>query len=138
MIKTLLAPVLLAAAFAAGCGDDPLSVQDIAGTYEATEFEFTPTGGSTIDILAGGGSIDLTISPSGTVTGQLFVPAALNGGTDLNASMQGTVQLGGDRVSFTQTADTFFRDVNFSFDGGSLTGTHNDGDGQLRVTLTRQ
>lgn len=136
-MKRVMAAVL-AAGIAAGCGDDPLTAQLLAGTYQATEFYFTPTSGSIVDVLAGGGSIDLVIAPSGAVTGQLFVPASLNGGADLTASMAGTVQVSGDAVSFTQAADTFFRDADFRFSGNRLTGTHTDGDGTMRVTLTRQ
>lgn len=50
----------------------------------------------------------------------------------------GPVVRSGLAVSFTQAADTFFRDADFRFSGNRLTGTHTDGDGTMRVTLTRQ
>jgi hypothetical protein len=123
----------------AGCGDDPLSVGDLVGTWEATTFEIDPAGGgAVIDFLAGGATIDITVAANGTTTGTLFVPAALNGGVALTESMAGSVDLDGNSITFDQAADTFLRDADFSLNGSTLTGTHTDGDGTITVVLTKQ
>jgi hypothetical protein len=90
----------------AACGDGT-GVQDITGTYEATQFTFT--GAATGDVLAAGGSLSLTLADGGTVSGQLDVPASVGG--PLQADLAGTYTVSGDTVHLSQDADTFVRDV---------------------------
>jgi hypothetical protein len=94
--------------------------EDLAGSYSATVFKVTPAGQATIDVLAAGGSLTITITGNNTTSGTLSIPASLNGGVPFTASMEGTVTLSGSTVAFQQTADTFVRDLSWTFAGNSL------------------
>jgi len=135
----LLALVTLASALVSGCGSDsPTQPSSLAGTYVATEFRVTPTGQPTIDVLAAGGSLSVTIASDNTANGSLSIPASV-AGTPFNASMAGTVVQSGSTVKFQQTADTFVRDLTFSIVGNTLQATNQvAGVGSFAITLTRQ
>src|SRR6266566_4781292 len=114
-------PLLLAA-----CGDDSTGPASVAGQYAATT-----------DVLAAGGSLTITLTANGTTPGQLFVPAALNGGTPLTASMDGTFTLSNGVVTFSQAADTFVRDMPFTVLGKTLAGSKDFSGTTVTVVLTR-
>ncbi|HEX7942357.1 MAG TPA: hypothetical protein VF488_11165 [Gemmatimonadaceae bacterium] len=135
----LLALVTLASALMSGCGSDsPTQPSSLAGTYVATVFTVTPTGQSTIDVLAAGGSLSVTIASDNTASGSLSIPASV-AGTPFNASMAGTVVQSGSTAKFQQTADTFVRDLTFTIVGNTLQATNQvAGVGAFTITLTRQ
>jgi len=56
------------------CGSDALAptLEDIAGTYEATSFV-----GAGDDILGAGGSLTLTLKVDGSVSGTMSIPASV-------------------------------------------------------------
>ena len=116
--------------------DDPVTVEGLAGTYEASTFTVTQ-GDVTEDLLAGGASITLTLNPDGSTTGQLFVPDGDEDGSDLTADLAGTWTLTGSQVSLEHSADTFVRDMVFTAAGGRLSGEATFGDAALRVVLER-
>ena len=122
-----------------GCGSDsPSQPASIAGTYTATVFRVTPTGQPTIDVLAQGGSLSITIAADNTASGTLSIPASV-AGTPFTASMTGTVVQTGSTVRFEQTADTFVRDLTFTVVGNTLQATNQvAGVGSFTITLTRQ
>lgn len=106
----------LALSFAlAACGDEGFepTVDSVAGTYHATAFTFNG-GSGTIDLLAAGASVTITLASDGTTAGRMFVPGVAAGGGDLNADLAGTWTLSGATVRFDQAADTFMRDVPFT------------------------
>jgi hypothetical protein len=109
--------LLLAAAISA-CGDSNDPSASLAGSYTATTLRITPTGGPPADVLAGGGSLTLTIDAQNQVTGNLSVPPSIDGG--IEASMAGTAIVTGSTVRFDQTADTFVRDLTFAIAGSQL------------------
>jgi hypothetical protein len=114
---------LALAAVLAGCGDDDgfnPTVDDVAGSYSATTFTVTSPAG-TIDLLALGGLVSVTLSADGTTTGELFAPGAGEDGEDVEADLTGTWELSGSTVTFDQTADTFIRDVEFTASQDRLT-----------------
>lgn len=88
------------------------------------------------DVLAAGGSLTITLTANGTTTGQLFVPAALNGGTPLTESMDGTFTPSSGVVTFSQAADTFVRDMPFTVLGKSLAGSKDFSGTTITVLLT--
>lgn len=116
--------------------DDPLTVNEISGSYEASTFTLTQDG-STDDLLAQGGSITLTLNADGTTSGRLFVPDGNEDGSDFDADLAGTWTLNGSRVSFDHPADTFIRDLSFAVDGSRLTGEGTFDSATLRVVLER-
>ena len=129
----------LSSAASSGCGSDtPSQPSALAGTYTATVFRVTPTGQATIDVLAQGGSLSITIASDNTASGTLSLPASI-AGAPFSASMTGTVVQTGNTVRFEQTADTFVRDLTFTIVGNTLQATNQvAGVGSFTITLTRQ
>jgi hypothetical protein len=128
-------PALFTLALAA-CDDDPTAPADLTGAYEATSFTAT-SGGTTTDVLAAGGSFTITLTPQGTTTGRLFIPASVTGEGDLDSNLAGTWMQSGSTVQFSHAADTFVRDMPFTIQGSTLVGDRTFGDNRIRVTLTR-
>ena len=125
-----------------GCDDPvtpvtPVTAASLAGTYSATTFTVTPPGQSLIDVLAAGGSLNITLNANGSTTGTLFVPAAASGSGDVTESMTGTFTISGSTVDFTQTADTFVKDMPFTISGNTLRGNETYAGAVVVLVLTR-
>src|SRR5688500_8068226 len=134
----LLRPVLLLsmAGFAAGC--ESTEPNSIAGTWEATSFQFIEVGEAPIDVLAEGGSLMIIIFGNNSTGGTLNLPPSLTGGSHLSLSMVGTAVRTGNTVEFDQVADTFVRDVTWTLAGNTMHGTRTDAGVTVDITLTRQ
>lgn len=123
------------------CGDDgddgfSPTVRSVAGTYSATIFTLT-SGATATDLLAAGASVTVTLAQDGTTSGRLFVPGGAEDGGDLDADLTGTWSLNGASVTFSQTADTFIRDVAFTAEPNRLR-TQGTFDGEtIALTLTQ-
>ena len=117
------------------CDDDPTGPDraEIAGSYEATTLIGHASDGD-VDALAEGGYLDIVLRADGTTTGTFFVPEGDEDGSDLNADLTGTWAVDGDQVTFDHDADTFIRDVAFTYDDGRLISNSVYAD----VVLTRQ
>lgn len=125
-----IAPLVIILAIL-GCDSDPTSgptPDSIAGTYTAISLQ-TPSA----DILAQGASLTLILRSDRTVDGNLTIPEEAGG--PLSESMAGTYTLAGNALRFTQTADTFVRDAEWTINGGELRG---DWDGNVTATLEKQ
>jgi len=113
----------LAAVALAGCGGDDNgfspSVASVAGTYNASQFTATNSSG-TVNLLSLGATVHVVLNPDGTTTGHLSVPDIGQEGGALEADLTGTWTLSGNAVTFSQTADTFIRDVEFTAAQNSL------------------
>jgi hypothetical protein len=127
----------------AACGDDDgssdsfsPSVENVSGNYTATSFTITTSAG-TLDLLALGSSVEVTLAPNGTTTGRLFVPGGDEDGGDLDEDLTGTWILSGSIVTFSQTADTFIQDAPFTASRDQLTGEGTFGGETVRVVLTK-
>ncbi len=125
-----------------GCGCAPAPAP-ITGAWIATQFLVTPTGQAQIDVLAAGGSLTITVEYSQATSGSLSIPASINGGTPLNASMAGTATYNYNtaRTTFTQAADTFVRDLSWQLNGGKTTlsvTNQTAGSASFTITLTKQ
>lgn len=112
----------------------------IAGSYTATTFVETYTGQSAVNVLGQGGSLTIVIAANNTTTGNLLLPASANGGTQVSASMAGTMVKAGSKVNFDQpAADTFVRNLNWLVVGSTLQVSDQiAGSGTFTITLTRQ
>jgi hypothetical protein len=131
-----LALAVLAAGACGGYGTESVSLE---GTYVATVLRVTPEGQALIDVLAAGGSLSVTIGSNNAVSGTLIIPASLNQGVPLNASMAGTAARDGNTVEFNQSADTFVRDLSWELSADGLRVTNQAaGDATYTITLTRQ
>jgi hypothetical protein len=125
-----------ALALVAGCDSstDP-SVEDVAGPYSALAFVTTVNSVNT-DELSRGATLTLVLSPGGSVTGSLHIPADASSPT-LDADMAGTWALSGRTVTFTQSADTFIRNMSFAFVNGTLNGDSVFGGTRVQLLLSR-
>lgn len=143
-----LALTALAGLLAAGCGEDPLeagspSMAVVAGEYDATDtfgaLTFTTTAdGETIDWVAAGASLTLILDADGAVAGRLFIPGGEEDGSDMDADMAGTWTLTGTTVRFQQEADTFVRDMAFTFTDTVLSAEQTFNEVRVRVVLIKQ
>lgn len=135
-----LVPVGLAlAAVLAGCGDDggfSPTVDNVAGSYSASEFTLTDADG-TLDLLALGAVVDVTLAANGTTSGTLFVPGGGEGGEDFESDLTGTWALDGSTVTFAQTGDNLLPDVEFTASRDRLTGEATFGDDTVRLVLDK-
>ena len=106
----LLGAVLAAAA----CGGANVTEVETppAGIYGATTFLTGSTGQT--NQLTLGSSLDLHLFMDGTVSGHLHT-AASGGSPALDADMAGTWTQTGSVITFTQAADTFVRNMQFTF-----------------------
>ncbi len=101
-------PMVVAGMLVAGCGGDGngggatgVTINDLAGTWNATRAEVSPTGGGVrIDLLLNGGAVTLVIRPDETFTLtttslQLVPDTALNGTFKITGNNAATVTVGG-------------------------------------------
>ena len=127
------------AALIASCGDDDgftPTPDGVAGSYSAVTFTVTSPAG-TVDFLALGAQIDLTLSTDGTTTGHLSVPGGGENGEDVEADLTGTWGLSGNTVTFDHEDDTFIRDVEFTATRDQLTVDDTFGDETVRLVLAK-
>lgn len=116
------APAALVCLFACGGGDGFTPTEEtVAGTYEASAFTVT-SGAGTTDLLAIGGTVDVTLAPDGTTSGRLFLPGGEEDGSDLDQDLTGTWTLADQTVTFEPTSDTFIGEVEFLAGRNTLTG----------------
>jgi len=137
-----ISPVFLVAAamMACGGGDSTSPSASVAGSYTATQFITTGSSGQTNQILAGS-TLVINLASNGTTTGHLHL-AAQGGNPVFDADMAGTWSQSGTTVTFSQTADTFVRNTNFTaVANGStwaLEGTGSfSGTAAVQITLTQ-
>jgi hypothetical protein len=109
--RRALLPVV---AFALACGDPTVSIvaDEIPGTYQAISFRVTPSGQPTVDVLAAGGSLNITIAADGSMSGMLNLPPGLISTAAISANMAGKLVPNADGTYwFNQTEDTFVRSL---------------------------
>lgn len=142
------APAVLLVLALGACADDPLGPEDVApedlvGTFDATTFTLTE-GGRSLNLLAVGADVEITLAADGTTTGRLFVPQGDEDGSDLDASLAGTYTFDEEtrEVVFDQAADTFVRDLSLTAvrtsRGITLEGGVDFEDGSIEIVLTRR
>ena len=133
-----LAAALAAGALALACGNSfAPSVDNMAGDYHVTAFTTTDTLGTTVNWVAIGATMTLSLKTNDSVTGHIFVPGGAPGGGDLDADMAGTWVLTGDIITFNQAADTFVRNVAFIASKNRLSGDQQFSSNRIRITLTK-
>ena len=133
--------ILATTAFiAAACGDSTgITVEDLAGDWEATQFRFTNNSNSSevVDLITGGATLDVIVAASGTVT------SVFDDGQGGSSSDSGTFSASG--TTLTIAGDTF--EAERSGDVLILTDENNeydfDNDGSddpatLQIRLERQ
>ena len=105
-------PILLGAVAMLGCGEiTSLSEDGPVGSYTAIILVMTQNSVPT-NVLAGGGSFTMTLAPDGTTSGRLHIIGS-TAYPAVDADMAGTWTRNGDEIDFTQSADTFVRNMTF-------------------------
>ena len=105
--------ISLALLAAAACGSATTEPQKaLVGSYTASQWVTTGTGGQTNQILAGS-TLSLTLANDGSTSGHLHL-AASSGNPAFDADMAGTWSESNNKVTISQTADTFVRDLTFN------------------------
>jgi len=129
---------LLAIAAVVGCSDSfKPTTENILGMYQVESFT-TDNAGTSRDLFAAGATLELIILPFGDVVGALNVPPIPPDTAMFYASMNGTWALTGNKVRFTQDADSFVRDLDWIADKDRLSGDKTFGAVRVRVVLNRQ
>ena len=136
-----LVPRLVAVAAVVACSDAfKPTTESVVGDYSLQTLTTTDTSGTT-DWVAAGSTLTLRLESNGTTIGHFFIPGAGEGGGDFNADMAGTWSLTGDVITFTQTADTFVRDMDFTAGKDRLSGDQTFGFNtiatRVRIVLTK-
>lgn len=132
--RAIVVSTLLLASWAmAACDeDDPIGpMAEASGSYVATTFVAKD---GDVDWLADGLTLSIELDDDGTTSGTFFVPGGGEEGEDVTSDLTGTWTRDGDEVEFDHTADTFIRDVVWTYDDGTLSVDNSE----LNVVLTRQ
>jgi hypothetical protein len=125
---------LVAVAAAVACSDAFKPTADtVIGSYQPLTFTIDSAGTSR-DLLAAGASLDVLLLPFGDVVGQLNLPGDT---TMAFVSLNGSWTLTGNTVRFTQTSDTFVRDMDWIAGKDRLSGDKTFGAVRVRVVLKR-
>jgi hypothetical protein len=119
------------------CGSDSTEPRlALEGNYTATQWVTTGGSGQTHQLDVGS-TLNITLNSDGTTTGHLHVA----GSPAFDADMAGTWTISGNTVTFSQSADTFVRDMPFTVvpNGANwaLVGDHVFSGTQIQLTLTR-
>jgi len=111
--RSLSVIALLLASSGAACGGDSTTAPKtaVAGSYTATQCVTTGTSGQTNQLLAGS-TLNLTLASSCATSGHLHV-AASGGNPAFDADMAGTWSESNNKVTISQSADTFVRNLTF-------------------------
>lgn len=109
LMKTV--PMLLGIAAMIACGDSTAPGSSV-GSYSAIIFFTTDNTGPTNQLVLGS-SLQINLADNATTSGHLHI-AASGAQPVFDADMAGTWSQTGDAIDFTQTADTFVRDMTFT------------------------
>jgi hypothetical protein len=131
-----------ALAVAAACGSDstrPLS-ESAVGNYTAISFTTSGASGQRDELVAGS-AVTLNLAANGSTSGHLHI-APTNTDPAFDADLAGTWHQTGNVVTFTQTADTFIRDLQLTLErdpanGWVLVGDQNFSGTNVKITLKR-
>ena len=141
-VRAWLGAWSLAALALAGCGGDDdtgfsPSVANVSGTYNATLFTATTSGG-TINLLPLGATVHVVLDPDGTTTGHLSVPDAGLGQGAIEADLAGTWTLSGSTVTFSPNdPNSIIGDADFTAAQNSLDGEGTFEGMTLHLTLAK-
>ena len=146
MLRILRKELLVVGAVAAltACGSDSTgpSGESAAGNYTAISFRTSGTSGQR-DELAAGSTVTLNLAANGTTSGHLHIaPTSPSASDSFDADLAGTWDQSGNVVTFTQTADSFVRDLRLTLqqdpaDGWVLVGDQNFSGTNVKITLKR-
>ena len=139
-MRTVTRLMLVATLITGGCNDvtfGGLSEDDLAGRYEASAILIIE-GGTSTNIVEQGATIDILLNANGSTTGTMFIPGGNDDGSNLTASLAGSWDYNGSMVTFSHSADTFLRDMDFTPLSNRLVGDATFSGTRIIVTLVRR
>ena len=119
------------------CSPSTEPTQAVVGAYTATTLN-VDDGARSVDVLAQGGSLTLSLAGDHSTTGRLFAPGGGDNGQDLEESLVGSWSQIGNTIRFSQNADTFVRDAAWITDGATLRTTYVQGGTIVNAILTKE
>ena len=136
--------LLAAAVVPVACGDSSVSgpAADVAGQYSVGpnkgEFIYANETKSW-DLTQEGSYVHLSLSPDGTMSGSIFVPAETSADQDYHEDLSGVWTMRGDTVFFSHYSGsaTVLSTMPYLVNGDTLTGEHQYTDGYVKLTLVR-
>ena len=138
-IKIRRVVLVLLALLVAGACRNPEDPDPLVGTYYATTFTMSTPGQGTVNVLAAGGSLGLNVANNYAVTGTMIIPASVNGGATRIVSMNGVLDTAGTGIRFVQAANSFVRELTFTFVDDRLEAVNQTVDGTTYdLILARQ
>jgi hypothetical protein len=124
---------------ACGGSDSTSPSTNLAGSYTATQFVTTGSSGQTNQLQIGS-TLVINLASNGTTTGHLHL-AAQGGNPVFDYDMAGTWAQTGSTVAFSQTADTFVRNIPFTVVANgskwALEGTGSFSGASVQITLSQ-
>ena len=137
-MKQLLRFLAVAVLATAACSDAFTPTADnMLGDYTARTVTTSDTLGS-VEWIQRGAALTISLGPSGTMTGHLFLPAAATGSGDLDTPLIGNWTLTGSTISFDMpTIDTFVRDTPWTAGKDRLSADQTFSGTRIRVVLTK-
>ena len=134
-----LLSVFLLLMLSCGGDDEPFSptVQDVAGSYQASSLTGTQSG-ITVNLLSLGATVEIELNENGTTTGRVFAPGLDAGGQDLDVDLAGTWTLQGETVTFNPTSNSFIGDIPFTASPNRLQGEGTFNTVTIRLTLSKE
>lgn len=144
--RLLVTALALTLGIGAACSDDEgITIADLVGTWDATQFTLSnPNGVQSLDLIAAGGSFTLTVAANGSFTGEQSLlgqtdtfagtivltgnnTMTLVDATDPSDETDLMYTLNGDQLAITST------DITFDWDGNDV-----DDPAELEAVLQRQ
>jgi hypothetical protein len=139
LVKTCATILPLATLIACGSDTTGITNDPIVGSYFATEFVTTGSFGQ-INQLVEGSTLNINLLNNHRTTGQLHLVATA-ASPAFDGDMTGTWAHTGNTVTFSQDADTFIRDFDFTvtdpIGGTQLAADHTFAGVNIKLTLTR-
>jgi len=112
------------------------TTESVAGDYRL-QWLISVNGGHGINWGPRGATLNISLAPNGTTSGRLFIPGSDEDGSDFDVDMAGTWTLTGDTVRFSQTADSFVRDMAWIAGENVLSGDHTLGDDRVVAAVMK-
>jgi hypothetical protein len=103
-----------------GCDSNPLVVDTLSGDYFLKRLVMTSSNGTQTDLAAAGAKSSLTLTTDGRSTGSLFLPSTPQTGPATTLDLAGHWSQVEGVVVITTNADTFVRDIPFTWTGSQL------------------
>lgn len=119
------------------CSSDSFEETGLVGSYHATTLTTASASEGTIDYVARGGTVTLTLESNGETSGRLFVPDAGAGDTDLDVELGGHWEFNSGIVILTLDESSFLQTMSLTPIEDRLEGQQDFGGTVVHVVFQR-